>query len=106
MDIHDTPDLGRVIHAARVRRGWSEQQAATAAGISRRLVNQIEGGKHPNAEMWRVLALLRALDVRLRADISSTADISAQTHSVGAVTPTTADFDLDAHVARFSGDGR
>lgn len=95
MDIVNTQDLGRLVHAARVRRGWSQRQAGEAAGISRRLVNQIEGGSHPNAELWRVLALLQALDVRLQADTSS------PTHD----TPSPDDFDLDAHLARFTGDG-
>jgi HipA-like protein len=44
-------------------------EAADAAGVSRRLVNLLKGGRHPNAEVWRVLALLNALDVPLHADL-------------------------------------
>jgi transcriptional regulator with XRE-family HTH domain len=60
-------DIGVLARAARIARGWSQQDAADAAGVSRRFVNMIEGGQHVNAEVGRVLALLRALDVRITA---------------------------------------
>lgn len=111
MDVLDTADLGRLILRARTRREWSQQQAAEAAGISRRLVNQLEGGEHPNAELWRVLALLAALNVRLQADVSP-ADVAATAAfalqvavtATGEVHPGPGsdDFDLDAHVASFA----
>jgi transcriptional regulator with XRE-family HTH domain len=58
-------DLGALVRTARIARGWSQQQAADAAGVSRRFVNMLEGGRHANAEVGRVLALLDALDVHL-----------------------------------------
>ena len=97
MEIADITDLGQVLGAARARRGWSQQQAADAAGVSRRLVNLLEGGRHPNAEVWRVLALLNALDVPLRADLVD--DVS----SVPPLGPIANqdDIDLDAYLATF-----
>ena len=65
-------DLGDVIRAARVARGWTQQEAADAAGISRRLVNMLEGGEHANAEVRRLLALLDALDIHLVVAPSTT----------------------------------
>ena len=74
-----------------------EQETADAAGVSRRLVNLLEGGRHPNAEVWRVLALLNALDVPLRADLVD--DVS----SVPPLGPIANqdDIDLDAYLATF-----
>ena len=97
MEIEDVTDLSRSVRAARARNGWSQQEAADAAGVSRRLVNLLEGGRHPNAEVWRVLALLNALDVPLRADLVD--DVS----SVPPLSPIANqdDIDLDAYLATF-----
>lgn len=92
MEIRDTGDISRLMRAARVRLGWSQQQAADAAGISRRLVNQLEGGQHPNAELWRVLALLSALGVPLHAAEATEAREEATRAD---------DLDLDAHLDMF-----
>jgi transcriptional regulator with XRE-family HTH domain len=103
MRIASTADLGALIRRARLARGWSQQQAGDAAGVSRRLVNLIEGGNHPNAETWRVLALLTAVGVRLDGVIDP------QTPEPTAVDPRIAreadDLDLDEYLARFRLDG-
>ena len=97
MEIEDVTDLSQILRAARARNGWSQQEPADAAGVSRRLVNLLEGGRHPNAEVWRVLALLNALDVPLRADLVD--DVS----SVPPLGPIANqdDIDLDAYLATF-----
>jgi y4mF family transcriptional regulator len=59
-------EVGALVRTGRKARGWSQQQAADAAGVSRRFVNMVEDG-HRNAEMWRVLALLDAVGVTLDA---------------------------------------
>ena len=97
MEIADITDLGQVLGAARASRGWSQQQAAVAAGVSRRLVNLLEGGQHPNAEVWRVLALLNALGVLLLAEPFHEASADQPSDDVG----NQDDIDLDAHLASF-----
>ena len=97
VEIADITDLGQVLGAARARRGWSQQQAADAAGVSRRLVNLLEGGRHPNAEVWRVLALLNALDVPLLADPFHVASADQPSDDVG----NQDDIDLDTYLATF-----
>lgn len=97
MEIADVTDLSRVLRAARTSNGWSQHEAADAAGVSRRLVNLLEGGRHPNAEVWRVLALLNALDVPLRADLVD------EVSSVPPLGPLANqdDIDLDSYLATF-----
>ena len=96
-EIEDVMDLSRILRAARARNGWSQQEAADAAGVSRRLVNLLEGGRHPNAEVWRVRALLNALDVPLRADLVD--DVSS-VPPLGPIANQN-DIDLDAYLATF-----
>jgi DNA-binding XRE family transcriptional regulator len=49
------------LRAARDRKGWSQQQLATAAGVTRQLVGAVEVGRHsPN--VTAALALAKALD--------------------------------------------
>jgi transcriptional regulator with XRE-family HTH domain len=97
VEIADVTDLGRILRAARARNGWSQQEAADAAGVSRRLVNLLEGGRHPNAEVWRVLALLNALEVPLHADLL---DEVSSDPPLGPIANQD-DIDLDAYLATF-----
>lgn len=97
VQIADMTDLGRILREARTRQGWSQQQAADAAGVSRRLVNLLEGGRHPNAEVWRVLSLLNALDVPLHAELDSGAPADSRANAIAKED----DIDLDAHLATF-----
>jgi len=100
-------ELGALAQAARAARGWSQQQAADAAGVSRRFVSLLESGTHANAEVWRVLAVLSALGVELSAALPSTA-ASAPEPSIPDDAGSTAEppllpdgFDLDAHLSSF-----
>jgi transcriptional regulator with XRE-family HTH domain len=95
VEIADVTDVGRILRTARARNGWSQQEAADAAGVSRRLVNLLEGGRHPNAEVWR--ALLNALDVRLHADLL---DEVSSDPPLGPIANQD-DIDLDAYLATF-----
>ena len=97
VEIEDVTDLSRILRTACARNGWSQQEAADAAGVSRRLVNLLEGGRHPNAEVWRVLALLNALDVPLRADL---VDEVSSVPPLGPIANQD-DIDLDAYLATF-----
>lgn len=110
-------DLGAMARAARTVRGWSQQEAADAAGVSRRFVNMVEGGQHPNAEVWRVLALMNAVGAPLHATVPAGASAMVQvtTTATGTVSSretvvdpradTAADFDLDAHLGAFRKEG-
>ncbi len=54
--------LGAVIRRARQEKGWSQDQLATAAGVSRRHVSQIETGR-ANASYDVLARIARALDL-------------------------------------------
>lgn len=54
--------LGAAIRDARKSRGWTQQQLAEAANVSRQFVLDIERGARLRAELGRVLRILRALD--------------------------------------------
>ena len=54
--------LGAAIRDARKSRGWTQQQLAEAANVSRQFVLDIERGARVRAELGRVLRILRALD--------------------------------------------
>jgi transcriptional regulator with XRE-family HTH domain len=99
-------ELGALARAARAARGWNQQQAADAAGVSRRFVNMLEGGGHVNAEVWRVLALLEAVGVVLTATLpsesSTVPEDSLGTPAAATVAPD--GFDLDSHLSAFRND--
>ena len=106
--VRTAAEVGALARAARTARGWNQQQAADAAGLSRRFVNMLEGGEHTNAELWRVLALLDAVGVELHgtaptptsappAEAAGTATAAAPPDPV---TPP-GGFDLDAHLDAF-----
>ena len=89
-------DLGAIVRAARTARGWTQQEAADAAGVSRRFVNMLEGGQHQNSEVWRVMALMNALGATLHAAIAlKPVDLATERSA------TPAEFDLDAHLENF-----
>ncbi|MGB7980207.1 MAG: helix-turn-helix domain-containing protein [Candidatus Nanopelagicales bacterium] len=97
--VRSTAAVGAVARAARIRLGWSQQQAADQAGVSRRFVNMLEGGEHRNAELWRVLALLEALGVEL---LTAGSDGSAGGTTEASPTSSGGDgFDLDRHLSGF-----
>lgn len=92
-------EVGALVRTGRKARGWSQQQAADAAGVSRRFVNMVEDG-HPNAEMWRVLALLDAVGVTLDA---TTQGGTAVAPAVTAAVPDPDSLTLDEHLRAFRG---
>lgn len=110
VDVRTPVELGALAHAARMARGWNQQQAADAAGVSRRFVSLLESGTHANAEVWRVLAVLNALGVEISATLPPTASRSPRSstpNGAGSTAePTPAPhlpdgFDLDAHLSSF-----
>lgn len=61
----ETPsDLGRMIRTQRNRAGWDQAQLASAVGVSRQWIIDMEKGK-PRAELHLVLRTLDALGLRL-----------------------------------------
>ncbi len=93
-------DLGDLVRAARAARGWSQREAAAAAGVSRRFVNMLEGGQHTAAEVGRVLALLDALGVHLAAALPTEQSAAAQ--EIPATHGGQSDaVDLDAYLSTF-----
>lgn len=57
-------ELGEVIRAERKRQRIGQEELALLAGVSRRLVVQIENGK-PTARLDSVLRICNALGIRL-----------------------------------------
>jgi len=96
--IRSTASVAAVARAARLRRAWSQQQAADSAGVSRRFVSMLESGVHRNAELWRVLALLDALGVEL---VVSQDETSSDPGLSSGREPKTAPFDLNQYLAQF-----
>lgn len=58
-------DLGREVQRVRTQQGLTQADLATAAGVSRRWLGQLEAG-HAGAQVDKVFAVLRTLQVRLR----------------------------------------
>jgi HTH-type transcriptional regulator/antitoxin HipB len=57
-------DLGAYIAAHRKAKGYTQQQFADLAGVGRRFLSELEGGKS-TAEIGRALLVLNALGVDL-----------------------------------------
>jgi transcriptional regulator with XRE-family HTH domain len=70
MLVTSAPELGSLIRDRRQEAGLTAMEAADLAGVSRRLLLEVERGKRPNvgfAAVMRILALLGLeLDVRPR----------------------------------------
>lgn len=56
--------LGAAVRDTRARRGWSQHELATRAGVSRSWLAKVEAG-HRGAELEQILRLLAALDLNL-----------------------------------------
>jgi transcriptional regulator with XRE-family HTH domain len=54
--------LGVAVRETRKSRALTQADLAKRAGVSRRFVQELEGGSRQGAELARVLAVLRALD--------------------------------------------
>jgi y4mF family transcriptional regulator len=62
--ISSVAQLGEAVRQARRHKGLSQQEVATAAGVGRRFIVELEGGK-ATAEIGLVLAVCRAAGVTL-----------------------------------------
>lgn len=91
-------DVAELVRAARSARGWSQQRAAHAAGVSRRFVNMVEGG-HPTAEVGLVLTLLASLGVSLTGALHTESPATPDAGSERADLP--GEIDLDAYLSTF-----
>ncbi|MCR6712835.1 MAG: helix-turn-helix domain-containing protein [Demequina sp.] len=57
--------IGQSVRLLRTRRGLTQEELASAAGVSRTWLNQLENGAKDNAELGALLAVLNALDASL-----------------------------------------
>ena len=57
--------LGERVRAARLARGWTQQQLARRAGLSQGGVSQIERGRRPTPHRRTLARLAEALDLDL-----------------------------------------
>jgi y4mF family transcriptional regulator len=60
--ISSPADLGRLVRAARKRRGVAQQVFADAAGVGRRFLSELENGK-PTLELGKVLTVASAAGI-------------------------------------------
>ena len=65
MVIHTPRDLGKLVRARRLEAGLSAAQAADLAGVSRRLLLELETGKRKQAGLANVLRILEMLGLRV-----------------------------------------
>ncbi|HEY7737335.1 MAG TPA: helix-turn-helix domain-containing protein [Candidatus Limnocylindrales bacterium] len=61
----DDHRVGDAIRAVRVRRGWRQQDLATAAGVSRATVSRLERGHLGEVALGRIRQVAAALDIRI-----------------------------------------
>lgn len=92
MQVATATDLGRLVKAVRTRRAMTQADLATAAGVSRRWLVDLEAGK-PRAELDLALTVLAVLGIGLHAKTPETPRDSP------AASTTDADVDLDEHLA-------
>lgn len=94
MRIQTAMDVAELVRTGRRRRRMSQQDLATAAGVSRRWLIDLEAGK-PRAELALVLSVMNALGTPLTADAPdtpTTADAGAPAEAVN----------LDDHLRRLA----
>ena len=76
MVIHSPLDLGKLVRARRLEVGLNAAQAADLAGVSRRLLIELETGKRKQAGLANVLRVLEILG--LSVDVASRGSLTAQ----------------------------
>lgn len=64
MKVRTVNELGATIRRARKERGWTQDDLAVRAGISRRTLVALEGG-NPRGEIGIVVRVIAALDCEL-----------------------------------------
>ena len=85
MMIRTVSELGATIRRARRLRGWTQEDLAARAGISRRTLVALEGG-NPRGEIGIVVRVVSALDRELAITERSsegTDDLLGHVHGVG-----------------------
>jgi transcriptional regulator with XRE-family HTH domain len=65
MLVRDVAGLGRVIRARRKEVGLTADEAARVAGVSRRLLIELERGRRPNVGAAAVFRILELLGLRV-----------------------------------------
>lgn len=90
MRVRTMRDVGSVIRAARLAQGLSQEALAARAGVTRRWISAIEGGKS-SADLALVLG---TLDV-LRIELHSGSPDPTGSHPLDVI-------DLDAHLAAYA----
>ncbi|MCZ7526461.1 MAG: helix-turn-helix transcriptional regulator [Acidimicrobiia bacterium] len=83
-------DLAAAIRGRRLENGWTQAELADRAHVSRSWLIGVEAAKKPSAEVGRILRVLDALGIDLRA-------VPAGTGKAGPATS----LDLDAHLERY-----
>jgi DNA-binding XRE family transcriptional regulator len=63
--------LGRWIRSSRVQLGLTQAQLARLAGVSQTTVSRLERGKLEGLALYRLVAIIAALDVASRHDLRS-----------------------------------
>jgi HTH-type transcriptional regulator / antitoxin HipB len=81
MRLRTIADLGTAIRSARHARGWTQDQLAERAGVSRRWISEIEGGKS-TAQIGKILVALEALDIELHDDATVQPDRPHEPRSI------------------------
>jgi|GEM_PF-2402524 len=66
--IGSTEAVGRLVRERRERLGLTQLELAVRAGTGRRFISELESGK-PTLELGRTLAVLRAVDIRVLAEV-------------------------------------
>lgn len=82
--VRDTKSLGAFIHDARVKANLTQQELANRAGVLRRWLIDIEQGAKSGAEIGKIFALLKTLEVEVRL---SSADEEPPTEVSSSLTP-------------------
>ena len=68
MQLKTTNDVGSLIRDHRMKRGWTQEELATRAGVSRLWIAQLEKGKS-TAQIGLALRTLKELGVVIDASI-------------------------------------
>ncbi|MCM2354075.1 MAG: helix-turn-helix domain-containing protein [Pseudobdellovibrio sp.] len=65
--VKNVSDLGMIIRDERKRKNLSQAELAARAGVSRRLIYQLENGTKDSFPIGKVLQVIRRLNLELRA---------------------------------------
>jgi len=68
MIVHDTRELGALLRQRRKATGLTTTQAATMAGLSRRLLSELERGKRRNVGIRAVFAIADLLGLSIAVE--------------------------------------